>query len=71
MTDPFPAETDLFPTLGPWQPPRAWADRLGGRANLGDWLALDDSLSKALRAACAGTFALRIHGRSRLALPGA
>ncbi|MEF8792619.1 chorismate--pyruvate lyase family protein [Thiohalorhabdus sp.] len=69
MTDPFPAETDLFPTLGRWQPPRAWIGRLAERAHLADWLTLDDSLSKALRAACGGTFALRIHDRCRVALP--
>lgn len=69
MTDPFPAETDLFPTLGPWQPPQAWRDRLGERVHLAHWLALDASLSNALRAACDGAFGLRINDRSRRVPP--
>ena len=71
MTDPFPAETDLFPTRGPWQPPQAWSGRLGERAHLADWLALESSLTNALRAVCGARFALRVHNRSRVALPGA
>ena len=71
MTDPFPADTDLFPTLGPWRPPQAWTDELAGRHRLVGWLDLAGSLTNALRAACSDAFALRIHRRGRVALPGA
>ena len=71
MTEPFPADTDLFPTLGPWQAPEAWAGHLAGRAYLADWLALTDSLTEALRGACRATFTLRIHRRHEIALPAA
>jgi chorismate-pyruvate lyase len=71
MSEPFPAETDLFPTLGPWRPPEAWRPELGERAHLMDWLALTGSLTEALRAACRATFGLRIHRRTEVALPAA
>jgi chorismate--pyruvate lyase len=71
MSEPFPADTDLFPTLGPWRPPEAWRPELGERAHLAGWLALSGSLTEALRAACPAGFALRIHRRTEVALPAA
>ncbi|HKJ70932.1 MAG TPA: chorismate lyase [Gammaproteobacteria bacterium] len=71
MTEPFAADTDLFPTLGPWRPPASWAGELAGRAQLADWLALAGSLTEALRAACPEAFSLHIHRRLTVPLPAA
>lgn len=71
MSEPFPADTDLFPTLGPWRPPEAWRTELGERAHLAGWLALTGSLTEALRTGCRTAFALRIHRRTEVTLPAA
>jgi chorismate-pyruvate lyase len=69
MSDPFPAETDLFPTTGPWRPPSEWLGHLGDHAALAPWLGLAGSLTNALRDACGGGFGLHIHRRLEVALP--
>lgn len=69
MNEPFPADTDLFPVLGPWRPPPDWRAELGARDHLAAWLELEGSLTSALRAACRDRFELHIHRRIRVALP--
>jgi chorismate-pyruvate lyase len=71
MDDPFPSADDLFPVAAPWAPPDAWSDQWPADGRLGGWLTTAGSLTRALRAACAGPFDLQVHRRTERPLPAA
>ncbi|MFA9459392.1 chorismate--pyruvate lyase family protein [Thiohalorhabdus sp. Cl-TMA] len=68
MDDPFPTDTGLFPTQGPWRAPETLGEETPDR-RLRAWLACSGSLTRALRAACPEGFGLRIHRRFSILLP--
>jgi len=69
MDEPFLAETDLFPTRGPWRPSASRGED-GPPDPLALWLDCRGSLTQALREACPGAFGLRIHRRVNVSLAG-